>query len=161
MYDPSIEHALDGDGFSPDHRPGVLAPRTKVDERTTAAVVDGEHVAEDLGHAAKNGGWTSGLQRVDGGWLQQHDAPRPPILGKSHPAGPQRSAGDQHKRETARREATRRDGPTAPRRWCCFWSGRIFTIGHDRRALVIVVDVRTVPNAAKSTLNRTVQLELS
>jgi hypothetical protein len=117
------------------HQHAILTARSRVDERTTAAVLHHELVAEDLGYDTFYRDRTSLSHPVDRGWLQQHHAPRRPVLGKPRAACAQRSASDQHDRETARREAATRDEQAAPRRWHCFWFGSIFTIGHDRVSL--------------------------
>ncbi|MBR1207531.1 MULTISPECIES: hypothetical protein [unclassified Bradyrhizobium] len=85
MDDPALEYALDRHGLAFGHQAGTFSARSEVDQRPTAAVVDDELVAENLGDAAAHRGWTSRLQRIDGGRLQQHDAARLPILGESHP----------------------------------------------------------------------------
>ncbi|WP_338697648.1 hypothetical protein V5279_12405 [Bradyrhizobium sp. 26S5] len=84
MDDPPLEYALNRDGLAFGHRISILAAWPEVDQRTAAAVVDDELVAENLGDAAPHRGRTSRLQRIDGGRLQQHDAVRLPILGESH-----------------------------------------------------------------------------
>ncbi|WP_167529303.1 hypothetical protein [Bradyrhizobium macuxiense] len=96
MDDSPVEHALHGDGLTSGHRIGVLPARPEIDQCPTAAVVDDELVAEYLGHAPLDGDRTSRLQRIDGGRLQQHDAPRLPLLGDSHPAGAGGSTAHEH-----------------------------------------------------------------
>ncbi len=91
-----IEPALDHEDLALGHRIGIFTAWPEIDQRATAAVVDDELVAEDLGDAAMHGRRRAGLQRVDGRRLQQHDATRLPLLGEPHAAGSGSSADREH-----------------------------------------------------------------
>jgi hypothetical protein len=82
----AIEPALDCHGLALGHQHAILTARSRVDERPTAAVLQHELVAEDLGYVAFYRDRTSLDHPVDRGWLQQHQAPRRPVLCKSRPA---------------------------------------------------------------------------
>ncbi|WP_453964634.1 hypothetical protein [Bradyrhizobium elkanii] len=112
--DPLIEHALDRNGLSLGDCVGVVRTRSEIDQGAAAAVLHDEHVAEDLGDVAAHGGWTTGLQPLDRGRLQQHDAPRLPVLGDANAAGTGSSACDKHCKRGACQHATVPDRP-APR----------------------------------------------
>jgi hypothetical protein len=94
--DPTIENALDGDGFALGNRIGILAPGAEIDQRAAAAVVEDEFVAEYLGDVAPHGSRASVLQFVDRARLKQHDALRLPTLRKFYPAGAGGRAYDEH-----------------------------------------------------------------
>jgi hypothetical protein len=87
VQDPTIEPALDRDGFALGDHIGVLAPGAEIDQRTAAAVIEDEFIAEDLGDVALHGSWASVLQPADRGRLKQHDALGLPTLRELHPAG--------------------------------------------------------------------------
>jgi hypothetical protein len=161
VHDAAIEPALHGDGLALGDQYAIFAARSGVDQSAAAAVLHHELVAEDLGDVAPDRDRTAFGHPVDRGWLQQHHTARLPVLGEPRPACAKRSAGDQHDGESAGREAATREPRAAPRRWQRFRFGGIFSIGHDPGFPVIVVDARNVARAAKPTLNRTVQLELS
>jgi hypothetical protein len=87
MNDASVENALDSDGLTLGDRTGIFSARPEIDQRSAAAVLDDELVAENLEDVAPDSGEAAGLQSVDRDRLQQHDASRLPILGDLHSAG--------------------------------------------------------------------------
>jgi hypothetical protein len=93
--------------------------------------------------------------------LQQHHAPRLPILGEPRPASAECRASDQHDSESAGGDAATKEPQTLLQRWQRFRFGGIFRLGHDRDSFVIGVDIWTLTGAAQSTLNQVVQPELS
>ncbi|WFU34409.1 hypothetical protein QA635_08335 [Bradyrhizobium brasilense] len=111
VEDSLIEHALDRNGFPLGDCIAVVRTRSEIDQGAAATVLHDEHVAEDLGDVAAHGGWTTGLQPVDRGRLQQHDAPRLPVLGDANAAGTGSRAGDKHGKRSACQQATVQDRP--------------------------------------------------
>ncbi|BBC03364.1 hypothetical protein BE61_88300 [Bradyrhizobium elkanii USDA 61] len=71
-------------------------------------------MAEDLSDVAAHGGRTAGLQPLDRGRLQQHDAPRLPILGNANASSTGRRTNDKHGKCGSGQQATMADLP-APR----------------------------------------------
>ncbi|WP_194456710.1 hypothetical protein [Bradyrhizobium sp. CCBAU 53421] len=106
MNDPTVEDAFDRDDLTSGHHAGTFPARAEVDQRPTAAVVDDELVAENFDDAASHRRRTSRLQCIDGGRLQQHDAPRLPILGESRATGTGGGADGEHGERDARQQTS-------------------------------------------------------
>jgi hypothetical protein len=160
-YDSAVEPALHGDRLTLGDHHAILAARPCIDQRATAAILHHEFVAEDLGDVAPDRDRTSFDHLVDRSGLQQQHVSRLPILGEARAAGPERGTGDQHDGKSAGRDAAIGQPQAAPWRWQRFRFEGMLSVGHNTVFLVIVVDVRTGQGVAKSSLNRTVQAELS
>jgi hypothetical protein len=102
----AVQAALNCDGLALRNYQAILAARSGVDQGATAAILYDELVAKDLGDVAFDRCGGSLGHPVDRARLQQHHAPRLPVLGEPSPARAQRGAGDQHNAESASREAT-------------------------------------------------------
>jgi hypothetical protein len=100
--DPAIKAALNRHRFVFADDGTAIAARSEIDEHASAAVLQNEFVAEDLGDIAFRRSRLIVLQLRDRRWLQQHDALRLPALGELRSAGPGGCADDEHgERDTA------------------------------------------------------------
>jgi hypothetical protein len=105
VHHAAVQPALHGDGLALGNHHAILTARSRVDQRATAAVLQHELVAEDLGDVAPDRDRSLLSHLVDRRRLQQHHAPRLPVLGEPRPACAERGTGNQHDGESAGREA--------------------------------------------------------
>jgi hypothetical protein len=134
VHHAAVQPALYGDGLALGNYHAIFAARSRVDQGATAAVLQHELVAKDLRDVAPDRDRTLLSHLVDRRRLQQHHAPRLPVLGEPRPARAERSAGNQHDSESPSGESAPRDAQAAPR-WKRPRFRGIFSIGHDPGSL--------------------------